>query len=188
MATTIISDYIGSGLDADKPTGDPGVATGAGATYFATDTGILYAWDGSAWTQVVSAALKGANITLNAAAINTLNSVPVEVVAAPGASKIVVPVRVMWWVTRTASAFSATPSFSLRWAGIATDLFTGVSFFLTTASAGETFRDQVRTDINFGYGGSDPRNLALQVRASADSTGGTGTVRLSVLYYIANWA
>ncbi len=48
--TDLISDYIASGLDANKPTGAPSIHTGEGSVYYATDTGKLYCWTGSVWT------------------------------------------------------------------------------------------------------------------------------------------
>ncbi len=118
--------------------------------------------------------------------IHSLNTVPIVLVAAPGATKIIVPVRAIYWVTRTTTAFSADPSFRIRYNGITTtELIPAFSFFLATASAGETFRTGTPADYNFGYGGSDPRNRAVELSASADTTTGTGTLRVSLEYYIA---
>jgi hypothetical protein len=48
--STLIVDYIGRGLDADKPSGAPPIAGNALAAYYAIDTGILYLWNNSVWT------------------------------------------------------------------------------------------------------------------------------------------
>lgn len=44
----LITDYIGVGVIADRPS-PPDIATGATALYYATDTLELSIWDGSAW-------------------------------------------------------------------------------------------------------------------------------------------
>jgi hypothetical protein len=46
--STLITDYMGYGPSNNRPTTPP-VANGALASYFATDTNVLYLWIGSAW-------------------------------------------------------------------------------------------------------------------------------------------
>lgn len=50
--STIITDYLGVGVAASRPTA-PNVATGCLAMYFATDTGVLSNWTGSSWVSIV---------------------------------------------------------------------------------------------------------------------------------------
>lgn len=50
-ASTLIVDYIGRGVFASRPT-TPNIPAGATAVYVATDTGAIYAWNGSAWLTV----------------------------------------------------------------------------------------------------------------------------------------
>jgi len=142
---------------------------------------------GPAGANGASSTILLAELSLTAVQIRALNSSPQTLVAAPGGNKIVVPVRVQYWVTRTATAYSADPTFSIRWAGAVTELFTPVGFFLATASAGDTFRNLVALEINTGYAGVDPRNAAVQIRTAADVTTGTGTMKVSMLYYIAGF-
>jgi hypothetical protein len=122
--------------------------------------------------------------TLTSAEINSGNTSPVTIQAAAGANTILVPIRVQYFANRTASAFSVDPSFRLRYTGSTTDLFTAVSFFLTTAAAGTSTRSLNPAEVNYGYGGFDPRNVGIQVSTSADSTGGTGTVRVCLTYAV----
>jgi hypothetical protein len=162
-----------------------GSATGAGSPEELTlGTGlsmagtVLSASSGTALVTTVDRAL-------TAVEIRALNTTPIELVAAPGANKVIIPLAVYWWVTRTATAYSANPSFRIRWNGIAFDLFTAMSFFLSTASAGEKFQEQARLPIDFAYGsGSDPTNKSLQVSATADTTTGTGTIKVGLAYYL----
>lgn len=48
---TIITDYIGKGLHADRPA-SPSIASGETAIYYETDTGHTFVWSGAAWIQV----------------------------------------------------------------------------------------------------------------------------------------
>lgn len=47
-ASTVITDYMAHGVIASRPASLT-LATGAIGLYYADDTGIAYAWDGSAW-------------------------------------------------------------------------------------------------------------------------------------------
>lgn len=51
MASSIITEYLGSGLASARPV-TPDVASGVLALYYATDTNTLSVWDGSAWDDV----------------------------------------------------------------------------------------------------------------------------------------
>jgi hypothetical protein len=54
MASTLVTDYVGRGLSTARPTTPP-IGSGATAFYFATDTGVLDFWNGSAWEAVGTA-------------------------------------------------------------------------------------------------------------------------------------
>lgn len=121
--------------------------------------------------------------TRTAAQINSLNTVPLSLAPAGGANVILMLHKALFWVSRGSTAFSADPNFRIRWNGIATDLIATPTFFLTTAgSPGETFRTLVANDINFGYASSDPRNKALELSASADTTSGDATMKIAIAY------
>jgi hypothetical protein len=51
MASSLLKDYIGRGLAADRPV-TPTPGTGVAVFYYATDTNALSVWDGSAWDSV----------------------------------------------------------------------------------------------------------------------------------------
>ena len=51
--STIIIDYLGSGTFANRPATPP-IASSATSFYFATDTVVLYIWNGAAWVIVGS--------------------------------------------------------------------------------------------------------------------------------------
>jgi hypothetical protein len=51
MASTLITDYLGKGLTSARPASPP-INSAACATYYATDTGIWWGWNGTAWTDL----------------------------------------------------------------------------------------------------------------------------------------
>jgi hypothetical protein len=57
MATsTLVTDYLGYGTAASRPA-SPNLPTGAVGIYFATDTGAVSLWNGSAWVTISSSQL-----------------------------------------------------------------------------------------------------------------------------------
>jgi hypothetical protein len=50
-ASTLVTDYMGSGVLANRPTTPP-ITAGATAFYYATDTRAMYQWNGSAWQKM----------------------------------------------------------------------------------------------------------------------------------------
>jgi hypothetical protein len=48
MQSTLLTDYIGKGTLASRPS-NPNVQTGMSGYYYATDVKIMYAWNGSSW-------------------------------------------------------------------------------------------------------------------------------------------
>lgn len=112
-SSTLITDYLGKGLAANRPASPP-VASGAIAFYYATDTGVLSSWNGTAWqaagsvSQIVTGAglsggtiaasgtisadwhagavsALGSHLTLNAGTIDAVNAFQAGVVTALGA-------------------------------------------------------------------------------------------------------
>lgn len=62
MASGRLIDYLGEGLFSARPV-TPDLAAGALGLYYATDTEVLYAWDGSAWDTITGGGGSGAPIT-----------------------------------------------------------------------------------------------------------------------------
>lgn len=69
-ASTLISDYIGVGPIADRPA-TPSVGTGVEAFYYATDTSVQYAWNGSAWV-ALGGSIEVTNGTTTLTGVTTL--------------------------------------------------------------------------------------------------------------------
>lgn len=123
-----------------------------------------------------------AALNVTAAQFRSLNSAPLTVVAAQGAGFAVVPVHWSFEQAIGATSFSGSPNINLRYNGVDEDLMT--SFTLANASNRN------------GSGGGPPKsfsgmgifqngnNAALKIRSSVDVTSGSGSFRVTVLYYI----
>lgn len=126
-----------------------------------------------------------ASLSVTDAQIKTLNSVPLEIVAAPGSGKVIIP---LWWYLRrntAGGAYSANPSFHVRYGTAGTDstLFGGVTIALTVAADNANYRSSPDTTAVVGV---DLTNNGLNVKTSADVTGGNAanTLKVSVAYYV----
>ncbi len=60
-ASTVITEYLGVGVAASRAV-SPNVPTGGAAWYYATDTGVVSVWNGSAWVNVSSTNIKTASL------------------------------------------------------------------------------------------------------------------------------
>ena len=116
----------------------------------------------------VSAEVLKARVVITDAQIKTLDSVPVTIVAAPGANKFIAVYGCWTYKNTSAGAYSATPNFSLRFDGLVTDLTVATSLFL--ASANNSWR---RPTMNVVVGNTtNPMNRAIVATITADVTGG----------------
>lgn len=159
------------GMDADEPEtlfmmpgpkGDTGAAGGGGSS------------------DLIKSVVKIAN-----AAILTLSSVPVELVAAPGANMSIVPVRMAVFKEGSTAAYSASVTMRLRPAGTAVDLLeTSISFCIDTV-ARDTFHARNMLVIS-DTSATSYINTALQLSTSADVTGGNAAnfLKVGLAYYI----
>jgi hypothetical protein len=50
----LLSDYVGAGVIADRPVTPTGYNPDVGVSWFATDTGVLSEWDGTAWVDITA--------------------------------------------------------------------------------------------------------------------------------------
>ena len=106
-------------------------------------------------------------ISITDAQIKTLNTTPVQIVAAPDSTHQYIPIRYALIKQTTAGAYSANISIRLRYTGIALDLAT-VTISLNVADRrwGSAAPVVITADTNNGMG------LGLEISGSAGLTGG----------------
>lgn len=120
-------------------------------------------------------------LTLTDAQIKTLNSVPVQIIAAPGANKFIVPITFAGFLDASAGAYNLNNSVNLRFAsGFASDLVSGLSLRMSTAAQTWAKCADANNSIT-----SSPINIAVNVRLGADLTGGNvaNSMKLQVGYW-----
>lgn len=123
-------------------------------------------------------------ITLDNGDIQALNSVPADIVAAPGANMIAIPISLSIFMNM-AAGYSGTATVRLRYAGIANDLILS-----TTPISGITndkFYIRAVVDLtDIGATANDFINKAIQFSSSVDVTGGDGAnfMKVALTYYI----
>ena len=103
--------------------------------------------------------------------LESINSSPVTIVAAPGADKILIPVLASFELNVT-TGYSTSPTLDINYATIGTTAVNFNSMSFTTT--GRKVTSEFLTTFNF-TSATDPRNRALVMSASADpGTPGTG--------------
>lgn len=156
----------GSGGDVTGPTG----ATDGNLAVFNGITGKIIK-DGGAVGAInsspVGGILKQAQITITNAQMKTLNTVPVDVIPAPGAGKIVIPV--MCWVHSViVTGYNTSNSCSLRYNGIAVDI--GNAQQLAGNTPEDSYKYMSIQGTNFNSASTNPANTKVQIRATGDLT------------------
>jgi hypothetical protein len=136
-------------------------------------------------TATVSAAtgVQSVTFTLTAAQVNSLNTVPYQALAAPGAGNVIVGVAAYGWQNVT-TTFSVLNNMAFRWASFVSgqDLCGLFSF-----TNGPNTANLVSKPIaNFSFtANKDPRNQPVIFYATGDCTGGgTSTFVITLLYAI----
>ena len=125
-----------------------------------------------------------ASASLTELELEALGTTAITVIAAPGADKVICPVRFDVQLVVT-TGYTSSPTFKLVHEGDATAL-TGLANPVWTG-VDTLFSSQVAAAVNRTISGFDPRNKALQIQASADPTGtGVATAKVRVLYYVAD--
>lgn len=122
-------------------------------------------------------------IVLTDAQIKTLNSVPVELIPAPGANKYIHLISVYTIKNSSAGAYSAAPNFNVRYNGFATSITTALSLFLS--SANKRWQKPAMPAV----GNTDNVvNTSIVVSTAADVTGGNAANYLVVeaVYTVVN--
>lgn len=106
------------------------------------------------------------------AQMETLNTVPLTLLAAPGANKVILPLA--WFFEQnTSAAWSALPTLSLRYNGVALDI-QAMTVTLSNAVGGRFMQfigNNVSASQNFGVGVTVV-NRALTLRATVNVTSG----------------
>ena len=134
-------------------------------------------------TTVSSSGLLIAKLALSEAQLEALATTPVKIVTAPGANKLIVPLFIQVKLIID-TGYSSSPTFHLEYDGFTTNITASAN--PNWGTTGTKLSTQDAAAVNF-VAGSDPRNTALMVTASADPTGaGVGTAVVTVPYYIAN--
>lgn len=121
---------------------------------------------------------------LTEAEIEALNTTPIEIIAAPGNGRIIVPVHCLVKVVLT-TTYSTNPNFNLNHNGnTANNLLNGVTLGLTT-DTGTKYRTADGT--NWTHASTfDPINKSVKARLDANpGTPGTGVVTATVV--VAYW-
>lgn len=126
--------------------------------------------------------------TFTQAEIQSLGTVPIQIIAAPGVDAVLYPISAVCWFTRGSVGFSADPSWIVTWVGDPSRTLIGIGgFFLTSpGTVAHNFKSINKSEFSIGYGGFDPRNAGLQIKTSGDVTGGSNdwSIRISVLYAV----
>ena len=177
LSLSTVLDFIGSAAQGDILYRD----AAAWARLGAGTSGHVLTTQGAAANPIWAAAAGTAEVlkvrlVLTDAQIKSLNTVPITVVAAPGANKMLSPISIWLIKQSTAGVYSSAVSIRLRWTGITTDLVTAASMNLATAN---------KTIARFGVvaiasAALNPFNLALEVSSSADVTGGNAANYLAI--------
>ena len=118
------------------------------------------------------------------AQIQSLNTSPVEVIAAPGAGKFIVVIGCALIKESSAGAYGTSPNISLRWSGASADLTTAKSSGLNAANKTMERLGLPATDVGDT---TDITDTAVVVRLAADVTGGNAANYLVVetVYFLA---
>ena len=145
--------------------------------------------DISAVSATTSTDIKVVTKILTDSQIQALNTSPITLVSAPGVDKVIVPIS--WQLRRNTSggAYSANPTFFLRYGSAGADgsLFSGVAIALNLATDNNWYRDEA---LETAIVTTDITNNSLVAKTSADVTSGSAgnTLNLIVVYYIHNLA
>lgn len=153
-----------------------------GALYYVTDEAVTERSNGTSWDTYADGA-GNANFgvalvrrALTKTELEAMNTTPIQLVAAAGADKIILPVLASMEQDVTA-AYANAPTQSIIWAGDSVNLINATfampfntinkrfSFFPVAAS----YTQRLLSTF-------DPRNKALQIKSSADLSGTTGNV------------
>ena len=125
--------------------------------------------------------IRSATISLTESQLENLNATPVQVVAAAGADAVIIPLYFMIELVVT-TGYGASPTFSLRHPGA--PLITGAAN-PSWGTTGTKISTAFGVAINYLTSSLDPRNLKLEIIASADNVdAGVATATVIVVYNV----
>jgi len=137
---------------------------------------------------IVSGDLRREAVELTNAQLIILAATPVEIIPAPGAGLVAVPLQLIARLTRGTTAYSANRDLRLEYVGSATNLIQTLSILFADGAAAT--RDQIfhalRASSFSGGAAFNPSNLAIELTLSSDINNGNASdlLRVSVLYEI----
>lgn len=138
---------------------------------FSGITGKIIADGGArgALSSLVDGTMKQARIQITDAQMKTLNTVPVDVIDAPGTNKIAIPI--MCWVhSSIVTGYNTANSCSLRYSGIAVDI--GNAQTLASTTAEDSYKYISIQGTNFNSANQSVVDTKVQIRATGNLTGG----------------
>jgi hypothetical protein len=180
-----ILDFVGSAADGDILMRSGGVWTRLAK---GSDGQVLtLASSLPSWAAAGSSGIQIGTLDLTNANFDAGNSTPLQIIAAPGAGKVIVPIFISLYCNVSVSK-GANPTQRIRWNGDTnTDWLQSMNLPLNTT--GEAYRFQMAGQLTAGTIAFtnttfDPRNKALMWSASANTASGTGTGKVRIAYHV----
>lgn len=170
-----IADAIAAGY---QPLGKPSILPDKSGGYRYSQAMTV----GSVDSGVGTNGLQVATVALTSANILALNATPITLVAAPGAGKVIIPIRVFLKFTKVATAYTVSGNLqNLYTGGTAQTLIAAAGLLDQTVNTSAIVVPAAETRAN-----SALLNLAYQIKASAAQTTGDGTLSIDTSYIVAN--
>lgn len=154
----------------------PGASTTNDIVVFSGTDGITLADSGQTIASITGSVSWQKTVLTNGQ-ILTAHSVPIQLVAAPGSGKAVVPL--VWYMREdsSAGAYSANPTFNVQYVGNATALLSGITPNLNSGDK----RWATGNQSGWGPLTFNPENVAVNVQSTADVTGGNAANTILIM-------
>lgn len=125
-----------------------------------------------------------AQLSISNAELSTLNTTPLTIVAAPGASRALFPT---WWmvdVIKTIASGGASPNLRVRWDGQTTDLAPTLVLDLATGTRNFVNISGFANSVQNNSTAHAKANKALKISSSADNIGSSDASLLVTVAYV----
>lgn len=131
--------------------------------------------------KVINDLLEYKEVSLSAANIIAMNGTPVEIVAAPGSGKYLSVSKIIFEITRTATAFTGGGVTTFQYSGGAVVHASSIPASVITGGAGRVITElNVNTQAN---GVTIPENTKLTITNGTGAfAAGTGTAKVKIWY------